>query len=85
MGNVLVHETAKIGQGCSIGPNVSIGAGCVVEDGVRISNATVMRGVKIKVSPAPLCPPPFFLFSGDRAPHCVIRPLRAPALRRTRW
>ena len=43
-----MHETAKIGEGCLIGPNVSIGAGCVIEDGVRISRSTIMRGVHIK-------------------------------------
>lgn len=48
LGNVLVHETAKIGEGCLIGPDVAIGPGCVVESGVRLSRCTVMRGVRIK-------------------------------------
>uniref|UniRef100_K3XHG2 mannose-1-phosphate guanylyltransferase n=4 Tax=Setaria TaxID=4554 RepID=K3XHG2_SETIT len=48
VGNVLVHESAKIGEGCLIGPDVAIGPGCVVEDGVRLSRCTVMRGVRIK-------------------------------------
>ncbi|KAE8683094.1 putative mannose-1-phosphate guanylyltransferase 2 [Hibiscus syriacus] len=48
VGNVLVHETAKIGEGCLIGPDVAIGPGCVVESGVRLSRCTVMRGVRIK-------------------------------------
>ncbi|XP_030534505.1 mannose-1-phosphate guanylyltransferase 1 [Rhodamnia argentea] len=48
IGNVLVHETAKIGEGCLIGPDVAIGPGCVVESGVRLSRCTVMRGVRIK-------------------------------------
>ncbi|KAI3437185.1 uncharacterized protein J3R85_005613 [Psidium guajava] len=48
VGNVLVHETAKIGEGCLIGPDVAIGPGCVVDSGVRLSSCTVMRGVRIK-------------------------------------
>ena len=48
VGNVLVHETAKIGQNCKIGPNVSIGEGCVIGDGARISNSTVFKGAQIK-------------------------------------
>ena len=48
VGNVLVHETAAIGEGCLIGPDVAIGPGCVVESGVRLSRCTVMRGVRIK-------------------------------------
>ncbi|CAK9185362.1 unnamed protein product [Ilex paraguariensis] len=48
VGNVLVDETAVIGDGCLIGPDVAIGPGCVVESGVRLSQCTVMRGVRIK-------------------------------------
>ncbi|RID61455.1 hypothetical protein BRARA_E00601 [Brassica rapa] len=48
VGNVLVDETAKIGDGCLIGPDVAIGPGCVVESGVRLSRCTVMRGARIK-------------------------------------
>ncbi|XP_078428065.1 glucose-1-phosphate adenylyltransferase family protein [Wolffia australiana] len=48
VGNVLVHESAVIGEGCLIGPDVAIGPGCVVEPGVRLSRCTVMRGVRIK-------------------------------------
>lgn len=33
VGNVLVHPTAKLGIGCRIGPNVTIGPNCVIEDG----------------------------------------------------
>ncbi len=47
-GNVLVHESAKVGKDCLIGPDVSIGDGCVVGDGVRLSNCVIMRGVTIK-------------------------------------
>lgn len=48
VGNVLVDETAVIGDGCLIGPDVAIGPGCVVESGVRLSHCTVMRGVRVK-------------------------------------
>lgn len=48
VGNVLVHESAVIGNGCLIGPDVAIGPGCVVEDGVRLSRCTIMRASRIK-------------------------------------
>ncbi|PIN07933.1 GDP-mannose pyrophosphorylase/mannose-1-phosphate guanylyltransferase [Handroanthus impetiginosus] len=48
IGNVLVDESAKIGEGCLIGPDVAIGPGCVGDSGVRLSRCTVMRGVHIK-------------------------------------
>ncbi|KAJ1692134.1 hypothetical protein LUZ63_008832 [Rhynchospora breviuscula] len=48
VGNVLVHESAIIGEGCLIGPDVAVGPGCVVDPGVRLSRCTVMRGVRIK-------------------------------------
>lgn len=48
VGNVLVHESAVIGEGCLIGPDVAIGPGCVVESGVRLSRCTVMRKARIK-------------------------------------
>lgn len=46
VGNVLIHPTAKVGAGCKIGPDVCIGPGCVVEDGVRLTKCTVLRGAK---------------------------------------
>ncbi|EOY07424.1 Glucose-1-phosphate adenylyltransferase family protein isoform 1 [Theobroma cacao] len=48
VGNVLVDESAVIGQGCLIGPDVAIGPGCIIESGVRLSRCTIMRGVRIK-------------------------------------
>ncbi|KAK1320421.1 Mannose-1-phosphate guanylyltransferase 1 [Acorus calamus] len=48
VGNVLVDESASIGEGCLIGPDVAIGPGCVIEPGVRLSRCTVMRGARIK-------------------------------------
>lgn len=46
-GDVLVHPTAVVGAGCLIGPNVVIGPGCVVEDGARISRATLLQGTRV--------------------------------------
>ncbi|XP_021289383.1 mannose-1-phosphate guanylyltransferase 1-like [Herrania umbratica] len=48
VGNVLVDESAVIGEGCLIGPDVAIGPGCIIESGVRLSRCTIMRGVRIK-------------------------------------
>eukprot|EP00741_Cyanophora_paradoxa_P001926 tig00000523_g1865.t1 len=48
VGNVLVDETAQIGEGCLIGPNVVVGKNCVIEDGVRLSRTTVMAGSRLK-------------------------------------
>lgn len=48
VGNVLVDESAVIGYGCLIGPDVAIGPGCIIESGVRLSRCTIMRGVRIK-------------------------------------
>lgn len=48
VGNVLVHESAVIGEGCLIGPDVVIGSGCMVESGVILSRCTLMKGVRVK-------------------------------------
>ncbi|KAE8661116.1 putative mannose-1-phosphate guanylyltransferase 2 [Hibiscus syriacus] len=48
IGNVLVDESAVIGDGCLIGPDVAIGPGCVIESGVRLLRCSIMRGVRIK-------------------------------------
>jgi hypothetical protein len=45
-GNVLIDPSAKIGKGCKIGPDVVIGAGCVVEDGVRLARCILLDGVR---------------------------------------
>ena len=45
---MLIDPTAKVGEGCKLGPDVSIGPGCVVEGGVRLSKCTVLRGAKIR-------------------------------------
>ncbi|KAG9150212.1 hypothetical protein Leryth_009791 [Lithospermum erythrorhizon] len=73
VGNVLVDETAKIEEGCLIGPDVAIGPGCVVEAGVRLSLCTVMRGVRIKkhacISSSIIGYIPPLLYSGLRNKH----------------
>lgn len=48
VGNVLLDPTATIGEGCKIGPDVSVGPSCVIEAGVRLSKCTVLRGTKVK-------------------------------------
>ncbi|XP_008799379.1 mannose-1-phosphate guanylyltransferase 1-like [Phoenix dactylifera] len=50
IGNVLIDESAKIGEGCLIGPDVVIGPNCVIEPGVRLSSCTLMKGVQVKRS-----------------------------------
>lgn len=48
VGDNIVHPTAKIGRDCKIGPNVSIGIECEIDDGVRISNAVLLHRVKVR-------------------------------------
>ncbi|GJN21265.1 hypothetical protein PR202_gb08728 [Eleusine coracana subsp. coracana] len=38
----------SIGDGCLIGPDVVVGPGCVVEDGVRLSRCTLLPGARVK-------------------------------------
>lgn len=45
-GAVLIDPSAKIGN-AFIGPNVTIGPNCVIEDGVRLKNTVVLEGVVI--------------------------------------
>ncbi len=47
-GNVLIDPSAKIGKGCSFGPDVVIGPNCTIGDGVRISNSSIFEGTKIE-------------------------------------
>eukprot|EP01083_Nonionella_stella_P056918 149642_1 len=44
----MVHKTAKIGKGCSIGPNVVIGQNCVIQDYVRLERCVLFDGVVVK-------------------------------------
>ncbi|KAI5078527.1 hypothetical protein GOP47_0006198 [Adiantum capillus-veneris] len=48
VGNVMIDKSASIGEGCLIGPDVSVGQNCVIEDGVRLSRCTIMRGARVK-------------------------------------
>lgn len=46
--NLLMHLfNAHLPAGCKIGPDVCIGAGAKIADGVRLSNCVVMSGVKV--------------------------------------
>eukprot|EP00003_Mantamonas_plastica_P002451 TRINITY_DN1185_c0_g1_i2.p1 TRINITY_DN1185_c0_g1~~TRINITY_DN1185_c0_g1_i2.p1 ORF type:complete len:133 (-),score=53.01 TRINITY_DN1185_c0_g1_i2:53-451(-) len=47
VGNVIIDESAEIGEDCLIGPNVVIGKDCVVKEGTRLSRTTIMSGSKI--------------------------------------
>eukprot|EP01114_Cavostelium_apophysatum_P002341 TRINITY_DN1207_c0_g1_i1.p1 TRINITY_DN1207_c0_g1~~TRINITY_DN1207_c0_g1_i1.p1 ORF type:complete len:358 (+),score=107.48 TRINITY_DN1207_c0_g1_i1:211-1284(+) len=46
VGPVLIDPSSKIGNAV-IGPNVTIGPNCVVEDGVRLKNVVLLEGVTI--------------------------------------
>ena len=41
--NVVIDKTAKIENGCFIGPNVVIGAGCHIKSGTRIKNSVLFQ------------------------------------------
>eukprot|EP00026_Physarum_polycephalum_P009876 Phypoly_transcript_10013.p1 GENE.Phypoly_transcript_10013~~Phypoly_transcript_10013.p1 ORF type:complete len:359 (+),score=53.96 Phypoly_transcript_10013:102-1178(+) len=41
---VMIDPTAKIGEGCLIGPNVVIGPQCEVHDGARLATTTLLEG-----------------------------------------
>ena len=47
-GNVLVDPTAQVHKGAKVGPNVVIGAGCVIEEGARIRNSTLFKNTKVR-------------------------------------
>lgn len=47
VGNVVMDPSATIGKGCKLGPDVVIGPGCVVEDGVRLARCTLLEGVRV--------------------------------------
>ena len=47
-GDVIVHPTARVEEGAVLGPNVVVGAGCVVERGARIVRSTLLDGVRVK-------------------------------------
>jgi len=41
--NVVIDKSAKIEDGCLIGPNVVIGANCVIKSGTRIKNCVLFQ------------------------------------------
>ena len=41
--NVVIDKTAKVENGCFIGPNVVIGAGCHIKSGTRIKNSVLFQ------------------------------------------
>eukprot|EP00304_Pavlova_gyrans_P006101 CAMPEP_0206049646 /NCGR_PEP_ID=MMETSP1466-20131121/27280_1 /ASSEMBLY_ACC=CAM_ASM_001126 /TAXON_ID=44452 /ORGANISM="Pavlova gyrans, Strain CCMP608" /LENGTH=432 /DNA_ID=CAMNT_0053424737 /DNA_START=42 /DNA_END=1341 /DNA_ORIENTATION=- len=47
VGNVLIDQTAVIGDDCKLGPDVVIGPKCVLGNGVRLESTTVMSGVQV--------------------------------------
>eukprot|EP01100_Stratorugosa_tubuloviscum_P013462 TRINITY_DN6753_c0_g1_i1.p1 TRINITY_DN6753_c0_g1~~TRINITY_DN6753_c0_g1_i1.p1 ORF type:complete len:358 (-),score=165.00 TRINITY_DN6753_c0_g1_i1:245-1318(-) len=47
IGPVLIDNTSRISEGCLIGPNVSIGPNCIIEEGVRIRDSILLEGVTI--------------------------------------
>jgi len=46
IGPVLIDSTAKVGKAV-LGPNVTIGPNCVIEDGVRLKNTVILEGVRV--------------------------------------
>ena len=46
-GNVVMDATASVGKGCKLGPDVVLGPGCVIEDGVRLSRCILLEGVRV--------------------------------------
>ncbi|RNF00802.1 GDP-mannose pyrophosphorylase [Trypanosoma rangeli] len=47
IGCVIIDSTAKVGQGCVIGPFATIGPGCVIGPASRIKNSAVLEGSTI--------------------------------------
>ena len=48
IGPVWIHPTAKVHETAVIGPNVTIDANCTVGEGVRIKEAVILPGVKLR-------------------------------------
>jgi len=46
-GNVVLHESATIGAGCKLGPDVVVGPRCVVEEGARLRNCILLEGSRV--------------------------------------
>eukprot|EP00039_Didymoeca_costata_P018700 m.334595 g.334595 ORF g.334595 m.334595 type:complete len:360 (-) comp17394_c0_seq1:144-1223(-) len=48
VGNVLVHESTKIGSNCKIGPDVVLGPNVTVGDGCRLQRCTLLESSTVK-------------------------------------
>lgn len=48
VGNVIIDPSAKIGNGCLLGPDVVIGPNAVVEDGARIRGSVLFAGARVR-------------------------------------
>eukprot|EP00218_Dolichomastix_sp_CCMP3274_P011124 CAMPEP_0170143354 /NCGR_PEP_ID=MMETSP0033_2-20121228/10465_1 /TAXON_ID=195969 /ORGANISM="Dolichomastix tenuilepis, Strain CCMP3274" /LENGTH=362 /DNA_ID=CAMNT_0010379801 /DNA_START=16 /DNA_END=1104 /DNA_ORIENTATION=+ len=48
VGNVLVDPSASVSPGCKIGPDVSIGANCIIEEGVRLEKCSIFSGCTVR-------------------------------------
>jgi len=46
-GDVMVHESASVAKGCELGPRVVIGPHCVVQQGVRLEDVTLLEGATV--------------------------------------
>ena len=46
-GNVLIENSAQVNEKASIGPNVTIGKDCIIEEGVKLTNCVVFNNSKI--------------------------------------
>jgi len=46
-GHVKIDATAQIGEGCLIGPDVTIGPNCVLEEGVRLRRCVLLDSVRV--------------------------------------
>lgn len=50
LGNVWIHPSATVHETSLIGPNVAIGENCIIEEGVRLKDTTVLSHSKIKAN-----------------------------------
>lgn len=48
VGNVFIHDSAKVHPSATIGPNVSISANVVIGESVRVRDAIILENVKVQ-------------------------------------
>lgn len=46
-GNVLIEKNAKVHETASIGPNVTIGKNCVIEEGAKLVNCVLFSDSRV--------------------------------------